>query len=403
MLRPQFFFPALTALVILSVMLTPQAVPTEGAPNLTTHSTAPQGASALAEIAARLGWRVRRLNKPLSDTLGTDAVYAVLVRDASLTVDEMHTLFGRVRAGASLLIIAGGGTLRDSLHIDARDARAELARARDDTAACPTERRTLRNLVSTLPLFVTGLSWSGPLPSDTVHIASLRRGFRVARDSARRAASPAAIGIPFGRGRIVAISDPRLLTNDVLRVCHWGAGVIAVRALDWLAERDGGAPRRTIVFDEFHQGYGDHPSTTHAVAGWLVGTPSGRTTMEIIIAALILLAVAAPRPVPPLARTTIPRRSPLEHVSALAQAYEQVRATRTATRLLVQGLRRRLTRVTATRRVTDEDYLKSLASRHTSIAPDATRTATAMTHAVPAAELLTIANTIDRIERSIRT
>jgi hypothetical protein len=49
-----------------------------------------------------------------------------------------------------------------------------------------------------------------------------------------------------------------------------------------------------------------------------------------------------PRIIAPRDAPRIERRSPLEHIDALARAYAQVGATRTATQRLVRGLRRRL-------------------------------------------------------------
>lgn len=404
LLRPQVFFPALVTLIVISVLLTPKAETDTGGGNvpiLTTHSTSAAGAKGLAETASRLGWTVSELDQPLSDTLSPNAIYAVLVPAGRLTAAETHTLLDRARAGAGVLVILGGGAIRDSLHLDRSDGVGEISPRLADSVRCSEERRSLSRLSTFGGLYVTGVDATGPLPADTVPLGTLKR-WSTRRDSTQRTRLMAAIGVPLGRGRIAAVGDGRLLTNDAIRTCRWGAAITAVRVLEWLSEREGQPPRDTIVFDEFHHGYGRHASVMRTITGWLGNTNSGRTAAQLACAALLLLAASAPRPIVPLARTTIPRRSPLEHVSALAQAYEQVKATRTAARLLVQGLRRRAAPATGARHTTDEQFLTAIASRFPALHTDTERARRAMLDTVPPAELLEVATAIARIERSVR-
>jgi hypothetical protein len=112
-----------------------------------------------------------------------------------------------------------------------------------------------------------------------------------------------------------------------------------MRMLAYLGE-DG--RRGRIVFDEYHQGYGEQRGTMSAVAAYLVGKASGRTLVQLLAAGLLLLLATAPRLIPPRDPERIERRSPLEHVDALGRAYAQVGATRSATARLVRGVRRRV-------------------------------------------------------------
>jgi hypothetical protein len=148
------------------------------------------------------------------------------------------------------------------------------------------------------------------------------------------------MGFPYGRGRIVVGIDPDLLRNDAVRVCRYGLDVAAVQMLDYLDDPAG--EHRRIVFDEYHQGYGEQRGTMEAVATYLVDKSSGRLLMQLLAAGLILLLAVAPRLIPPQDPERIERRSPLEHVDALGRAYAQVGATRSATARLVRGVRRRL-------------------------------------------------------------
>jgi hypothetical protein len=391
-LRPGVFFPSLVLLVTVSVLLTPRAAP-DLAPSLSTHSFGPGGAAGLSDIAERFGWRVRTIEEPLSPSMTEDAVYAVLVRGGTLTASETHILLDRVRQGASLLILLGGGPLRDSLRMDVGEWQSRLLRG-DDSVACPQEPFTVRTLQRRVPLFANEIEYIGPPVGDTIHIAA------IGSSRTRRAT---VLGVRLGKGRVAVSAGGDLFTNESIRACNWGAGIVAIRTLEWLRARDGGPPRREIVFDEFHHGYGSHASVMRTLGRWAKGTPSGRTTLQIAIAALVLLVSAAPRPIAPLPAPTIARRSPLEHVSALASAYEKVRGTRIGTRLLVKGVRRRANRPVGTHAATEEQFLDTLVERSPSLAGDAARVKAAMRSQISPAEFLEIAGIIDRIERSVRT
>ena len=393
-LRPVVFFPALLLLVVFSVLLTPHRT-TDNAGTLTTHSSSPAGARGLMEIAQRFGWNTRRLEEPLSSALSPDAIYAVLVPGVQLTESETHILLDRVRAGASLLVLLGGGPLRDSLHLDIDDSEGILAH-RGDSVACPRQPVTIRSFETRVPFLASEVERTGPVPGDTISLAVTSRR--------RKTGSRTAImGLTFGRGRIAAVAESRILANEALRVCTWPAGIAAVRTLDWLAEREGDAPRREIIFDEFHHGYGNHASVVRTMQRWAARTPSGRTTLQIVIAGVILLLAAGARPIAPIPARTIARRSPLEHVMALAHAYERVRGTRTGTRLLVKGVRRRANRPVGTHTVSEESFLDGIAARTPSLGADVSRVKSAMAREIPAAEFLEIASLIDRIERSVRS
>jgi hypothetical protein len=66
--------------------------------------------------------------------------------------------------------------------------------------------------------------------------------------------------------------------------------------------------------------------------------------MQLLAACALLLWAAGRRFGAPLPPPPLRRRSPLEHVEALAGAYRQAGARRTARRLLLAGLARRLGR-----------------------------------------------------------
>ena len=373
---PWVAFLLLLAAFALTLLLTPRDTDgRSGDRRLTVRSTAPQGASGLYEAAARLGWRTERLQAPFAAHMDSAAVYAVLDPPVALTAGEVHRLLESVRAGAGLLVVAErGSALADSLGLEpSRDGGLLVAPAGvacADSLNRPGALRWMGGGVITLRL------QGARRPAGAVAFAHTRRPGRpdstdlasAVPDAPGDSLPPAVLGIPLGRGRVVVVADPDLLRNDVLRVCEWGMGVAAFRALDWLSQAGG----RRLVFDEYHQSAHAEAAPMRAVRRWLAGTPPGRMLLQGVLAALVLLAALGARAIAPLARPRIERRSPLEHVSALARAYDEVHATRLAMRRLVRGLRRRHQRA-ASRPTGDDEFLSTVATRHRILAGDVDR------------------------------
>ena len=448
-LQPRVVFPALAALLVAAIVLAPENAVRSGDQRLTTHSASSGGAKALYETARRLGWRTERSEVPLRGTLDPRAVYAVLDPPVDLTAGEAHALLETVRRGAGLLVVVGRrSTLADSLGVRAAGSGKQIvppeairgcSQARSiGTMGWADDSVMLYGLRATRPvppdtvtfLRVRSLFPARALRVDTIHRDSASRagsradsslltkldpsfeqadaepdtaGFRMAEERARTGRPAprydtytAAFGMPVGRGRVAVVSDPDLLRNDVLRECKWNAGVTAVRMLEW-ADPLGG---RRLVFDEFHQGFGRHASVTRAMRHVLLETPGGRVLAHLAAAALVLLAAAGVRAIPPRPRGRIERRSALEHVGALAKAYEQAGATRTAARRLLRGIRRR--HAHGMFAGSDADFARALASRHPAVAGDVERLLAAADHALTPAELLEVGRAAARIDNLTR-
>ena len=401
-LRPRFVFSALATVVVIAVLLAPSAEMGTDEPYLTSYSFARNGARGFHDIAARLGWRVERRLQPFRGSVDSVATYAVLMPPIDLTSAEVSALLGAVRAGAGLIVIpATGSPIADSLGLrqsrrsgsaisttwatDSQDVAdstgAGLAKEPRDDAPDDEDYAALYDLELRHVLETTR-----PLPDSTVSFLSGRR----LGESAKRSI---VLGRTLGRGRVVAVADPRLLLNDRMR--DSGFAELPVRLLEWLSPQQ----RGPVIFDEYHQGFGRHASLTRTVGRGLVHTPAGRAIVVLGVAALLLLLSRAIRPMPPRPRQRIERRSPLEHVTALARAYEQVGATRTAARSLVRGLRRR--RIAGRRAAPDADLLRALAERHPGISAEVDRILVATETPVPASELLAVGRAIATIERTI--
>ena len=414
-LRPQVALPIIAVVVIIVALLTPEQIAgRSGDARLTSRSTEPQGAAALFELSQRLGWRASRRTVdsiPLGDTT---AVHLVLDPAIPLSGLETHEVLDRVRRGAGLWFVVGGGALSDSLGLSLRQNRGsvigtaqlligssgELVVAPSDT--CDEDDESF--VTGGLPFWPDGdthilaLNWKGSVPDGATTLASVELA---GKDSTQ---APAVIGFPLGRGRVVVAADPDLIRNDVLRVCSWGADIAAVRALEYLSEdAPGGGRRDRLVFDEYHQGYGDQPGTMRGIVRYLGGTASGHLLLQLAGAGLVLLLAVGPRLLPPRAPERIERRSPLEHVDALARAYRAVGATKTATARLLHGVRRRVDHALGARggNTTDESFLAWAQQRAPERKTDVELVRLALVNTVPRRDLETVGEALRRLETSL--
>lgn len=351
-LRPRIALPVLATIIAVVALLTPQQEDARaGDQRLTTYSASPLGARLLHDLARRLGWEVERQERP-GLPRDSSAIIALLAPVVPPPPEEAHAILEHVRRGGALLyVMADEGAMNDSLQL-ARgpgrpaEVRSEIGGTVDSTCA--------RDDGGAIPLWMGGdmmlwgLTWRRPIPPDRVVFAETTEADEDDSPVIRRRGPPpaaarldAAVGFAMGQGRVVVIADPDLLRNDVLRVCRWGAGVAATRMLEYLDPDR----RRPVVFDEYHQGFGSHPGTFTAIGRFFARTSEGHALWQLLAAGLVLLLARAPRIVPPRDTGRIERRSPTEHVQALARAYEKVGATRTSVLRLLQGLRRRVARL----------------------------------------------------------
>ena len=156
-----------------------------------------------------------------------------------------------------------------------------------------------------------------------------------------------------GGGRVILLADSRYLSNRLLRETQ--AGPLLLR---WVLDE---APSRLMV-DEYHQGFGVGGSIVAAAWAWTKRSPAGWAMLQLALAGLIALAVAAVRFGPALRVIERRRRSPLEHLDALAVGLERSAGHAAAVRRIAGGLRRRLSRTGhVPRRAADDlQWLESL-------------------------------------------
>jgi hypothetical protein len=396
--RPRVVLPLIAGLVVLVALITPQAGDgRSGDERLTTHLSGPLNARVLYETAGRLGWRVsRRDSVPSPRASNGTTVHAVLAPPRPIAPEVAHEYLNAVRGGdALLLVLDDRNPLSDSLGVRHSTAGGTLTLIAADTAGC---RRSLQ-----VPLWPDGqvhlwtLRWTRGQPAGRVTFGEAHSNVGSPRELTRDVAA----GFTLGAGRVVVVADPDFLRNDVVRHCSWGADVRAVRMLEWL--RAGGpTPRTFLEFDEYHQGYGRSHSVLRTAGSFLVRHPVGRALLQGVLASLVLLLALAPRAVPPADVLRVERRDPLEQIDALAQAYEQVHATRTVAARLLHGVRWRVERGWSLARSRPDDaFLDDAASRAPELSDDVALVRRALHETVPDRDLPELGHALRRIEQTL--
>jgi hypothetical protein len=398
--RPAVVLSVIGAVVVFVAIRTPEPSQTGriGDDRLSSHLSGSQGAQLLFDLAGKLGWHaVARDSFPVPTNAPGTTIHAVLAPPLRPTRAQAHLYLEAVRQGDALLLaLDDRNPLSDSLGVrHTPGGGGVLSIVARDSASC-REHDGTPTLWPDGQAHLYGIHFVDGQPASRVVFATVMapRG---------EGTVDAAFGFELGRGRVVVVSDPDLLRNDVLRRCQWGADVAAVRMLEWL--RDGGPiPRTTLAFDEYHQGYGPKHSTTAAVGSFLTRHPVGRTILALAIGALVLLVALAPRALSPVQRLIVERRDPLEQVDALAHAYEQVGATRTAVARLLHGMRTRVERSGSLSRArSDEAFLESVVAMDRERAPDAALVGRALRESAAAGDLSTIGAALRRIEHTFTT
>jgi hypothetical protein len=144
---------------------------------------------------------------------------------------------------------------------------------------------------------------------------------------------PSAIRLSYqDRGDVTLVADGILFSNARLRDTDAG-----LAALPMIAGR-----YQRAIFDEYEHGFGPGGSLLSATLKWSFGTPYGWAFWQLAIVGLLALLAGAIQF--GAARRIIERRrrSPLEHVRALATALAAARGSGVAVDLIIGGLRRRL-------------------------------------------------------------
>jgi len=306
-------------------------------PRRSTFLTGPDGARGYADALERLGVRVERFRRRPMELrrvrdLGNATVLAVIGPTEEIDPLEAGAIaeFGKrhdlllAGNGAEAAIRCYGYIVETRLHpvlavmpgqrMAASDLRvwAVLARAQ------PRARRT--------PVAWDDQDYAVCDPPTVLRADTLLRtvGGRVV-----------ALRLEISGGRAVTlVADDLLFSNRALRSSS--AGPFALRLVAGRYDR--------IFFDEYHNGFGPSGSLAGSVLDWSTRSPWGWAGWQLAAIGLLALAAAGVRFGPVRPSLERRRRSSLEHVRALATVLSAARGHDLAIRLMVQGLRRRLSR-----------------------------------------------------------
>jgi Domain of unknown function (DUF4350) len=301
-----------------------------------TYITGPGGASAFAEAAARLGVTIERYRRPTgtlaAPSSASRAVIAVLGPEMPLTpADARHLL----RLPTDLLLAGPGAEAairclgyrvyrrpwRDSIRPRSPEGAEDLPAPR---IAAVLVAHAAREIVD------TGAAFDGRrVQCEVLRPAAVDTLLQTLRER------PVVLRLSYPEGRTVTlVSDDGLFRNRALRRTLAGAFVVGL-----VADR-----YERMIVDEYHQGYVAAGSLGAAALAWSARSPWGWMVWQLIAVGLVALVASGVRFGPVRSAIERRRRSPMEHVRALATTLAAARGHDVAVRLMIQGLRRRLSR-----------------------------------------------------------
>lgn len=326
------------AFVLFGALILAQALTTRSGtldPRLSTFRSEPNGARAWADGLARLGHPVTRWRRPfaaLPRESAAGTVLAVLAPDAWLDFEDQQWLHRWVEGGGDLLLAGAGARLAMACEGWRMDSvAAPGVTGRGEVAGTALEIPAVRFRLTALPdTAVVDSSRNSDLG-----LRSCPRRTRGLVDTLLRAPSGAPLAVRITRKRgptVTLIADPALFTNRALRETPAGEFTLSL-------VRAGTAG---VLVDEYHHAYGVRRSLTGAILAWSAESPLGWLLWQGVAVGVLALLAGMVRlgPIRPLPAPS--RRSPLEHVSALARTLAASRGHDVAILTLARGLRRRL-------------------------------------------------------------
>jgi hypothetical protein len=305
-------------------------------PRRSTFLAGPAGARGFAEALEQLGVDVRRhrgrvdaLAAALADGAARDSeLVAFLSPSEGLDAFEAEVLDG-VRAAGTDLLLAGPGA-EAALRCFGWSVRV----VGDSAPVAPAGARPPHVNAFLVPYLeraaIDSSDAEAGVPAGcTVHRAR-------ATDTLLAASGwPVALRLEFDSGgTVLAVADGELFSNRLTRATDAGRFALGLVA---------GRYARLVV-DERHHGYAGSSSAAGALLTWSLRSPWGWALWQLAAVALLVLLADAVRFGPARSVLGRRRRSPLEHVEALATALGAARGHDVAIGLLIGGLRRRLSR-----------------------------------------------------------
>ena len=298
-----------------------------------TFLTGPAGARGYAEALGRLGVRVEPFRRPpssLDAAPGPRTLVAFLGPSRDLSPRE-----GAAVAGLHADLLLAGRGAAAALRCLGYEIRPRLRDSLDVQPPPGGEPGPWPRVRATLERRRTDVAVDSADGEDAAPVTCRAPAARRVDTLLRTTRGPVVLRAELDDGRTVTlVADDRLFENRALR--HTGAGPFALGLV---------VPRyRRIVVDEYHHGFDASRSLAGATIDWTLRTPWGWGILQLAAAGVLALLAAGVRFGPIRSGIERRRRSPLEHVRALATALAAARGHDVAVGLIVQGLRRRLSR-----------------------------------------------------------
>lgn len=299
-----------------------------------TFFTDQSGARALLLIMQKLLSSAEIWRRPLNLLplpAGRDRAPTLIVAGPgkALAASEAEYLDRWLDAGGQLILLTSNGWPLRQGHAGNENKKNESA---DHDREIQSE--------TFLSRYAPGLRWSttveartapgsgSSLPASDVTLRQ-RQSF-AATDKAEVIATagktPVAVALSIGQGRIVAVADPTMVSNDALRRSDNSV---------WLVSLAAGWGNGTALFDEYHHGFGERRGAGALTRAFLQ-TPWGWMILQLGAAGLLYIFLFRRR-FGRIAEPPLPARaSPLELVQARGGFLEAAEARRLAAELIAQ-------------------------------------------------------------------
>ena len=308
-----------------------------------TLLSGPNGSKAVHEVLIRLGHPSQRRRTALftlvDDAARRPGLLAILDPPTWLQAAELEQVMLFVKGGGAVLAAGDGGGITDCTGWEAarveegfRVARVPVRSPRPGLrlprVLTILKRMPARRLEGLVKRRLGESDLCGPLtPRATDTLLATTDGRPVALRFRYR-----------GDGTITLVADADWFRNQVWRDTD-APYVVLPLLIDQMARRG------RVVWDEYHQGFGQESQSMAALTwDWTLRSPAGWAILQLVAVGLVWLAVTAVRFGPPRSVIARRRRSALEHLEALAAGLESASDSDTAVQRIVAGLRRRLSR-----------------------------------------------------------
>jgi hypothetical protein len=300
-------------------------------PRRSTFLAGPSGARGFAEALGRLGVAVQAFRRPIGslDSAAAGALTAFIDPSVALSARE-----GQQVAGIPGDILVAGVRANTALRClgwevssPTRDRAAIKPPPGGEARPFPRPRAVLLRRDSADAVDSASAEDDAPVRCTAPVAATVDTLLRTTDGR------PVAVRLRLQDGRTATlVADGRLFTNRALRETAAGPFVLGLVV-----------PRyRRVVVDEYHHGFNASRSLSGATLDWTFRSPWGWAILQLAGVGMLALLASGVRFGPIRTGIERRRRSPLEHVRALATALAATRGHDVAVRLIVQGLRRRL-------------------------------------------------------------